>query len=136
MSTRLEFFRPDDHYEEICQWWRAQDWPVIPLNHLPQIGFLIFSDEEPAAAGWIYQTDSAFCLFEWIVANPKVRRERRAEALEALIEAGKSAAKEMGFGVIFISARSQPLISRLKRHGFGSEDANMTNLIFSFQGVE
>lgn len=122
------------HYEIVSSWWKQHNWPVIPLSHLPQLGFVSFIDDIAAAAGWLYQTDSAFCIFEWIVVNPEIRREKRTLALNALIKKAKEAAKVMEFETIFMSVRHAPLVSRLEKHGFVPRDQHMTNLVYSNLG--
>ena len=130
MTTTVRF-EADLHYNKISSWWKAQNWPVIPLSHLADIGIVSCVDEKPIAAGWLYRTDSAFCVFEWIVADPEVRGETRDLALGHLISSGKDLAKELGFQSIFMSVRNQSLIGRLTKAGFKVSDENMTNLIYN-----
>lgn len=129
----LELFNPHKHYEVICEWWKSHEWPVIPLSHLPLTGLVVYSDGTPSAAGFIYKTDSAFCLFEYIVANPEVRKDARASALSALISSAKILSKTMGFQTIFMSIRNASLGSRLEKQGFISTDQNMTNYICNLE---
>lgn len=132
--TTVELFSPEKHYVSVSSWWIAQKWPVIPLSHLPRFGIVVSDGPTPAAAGWIYQTDSAFCIFEWIVANPEIRGDPRDRALSLLIDEAKSAAKAMGFSTIFMSVRNQSLLKRLRDRGFTADDVNMTNLTLDLKG--
>jgi hypothetical protein len=125
-----QFFKPEVHHPIIAEWWKAQNWPVLSLRHLPELGFVTYAGDVPAAAGFLYQTDSAFCWFEFIVANPAVRGDERDQALEMLIQKAQEAAECMGFGTIFMSVNNQKLIHRLKAKGFQQNESGMTNLAF------
>jgi hypothetical protein len=125
----VEFFKPESHYETVAAWWKAQDWPVIPLSHLSQTGILVMSNGKPAACAWLYKSDSALCWLEWIVASPEVRREERASVLSVLLSTAKLLAQTMGFQSIFISIRNQSLAQRLEAQGFKPTEGGMTNYV-------
>ncbi len=130
IDLKAQSFMPEKHYEMICQWWKAQNWPLIPLDHLPKTGLVVLCEGEPAVVGFIYKTDSLFCWFEWIVANPEIRKEKRSEAIFYLIREIKSAAHEMGFKSIFTSANNESWISKLQKENFILCDRNVTQLMF------
>lgn len=127
-------FSPQEHYSMVCDWWTAAGLHSMPLSHLSRLGFVSFSGETPACAGWLYQTDSAFCLFEFVIANPEVRREKRSEALDNLISTAKIVAGAHGFKSIFVNTQSSSLGLRLSKHGFVETDKGMTNFICNVHG--
>ena len=124
-----EFFNPTKHYVEICNWWVAQGWEPIPMDHLPQYGIVVYAGEVMACAAFVYRTDSAFCLLDWIVANPTVRKQERTDCLNMLFEAAQMVAKEMGFKSLFTTTKNSTLISRMEINGFEVQGERMTNLI-------
>lgn len=132
--VKVELFRMADHYALVSDWWKRQEWMLVPQDHLPDIGLISFIEDMPAAAGWIYQTDSAFCLFEFLVANPDIRKEQRSTAIEALVDKAKEASREMGFKTIFMSVTNDSLIRRLEKQGFKANEKGMTNLTYSIGG--
>lgn len=134
MSLSFETFIPELHYEMLSNWWLGHNWPSPPVSHLPTYGIISNLNGKPSAAGFIYQTDSAFCLFEWIIVNPEVRRAERSEAISGLIEKAKEVARELGFQTIFMSVKSESLIGRLAKHGFQINDRSMADLTFHLQG--
>lgn len=130
ISTQV--FDPNVHYPIVQDWWQKSGWGVsMPLSHLPTLGIVVYLDEKPAAVGWIFQTDSAFCWLSFVVADPEVRNQERAEVLSHLIEESKVAAKNMGYKIILASFKNGSLISRLEKHGFKSTEKHMTNLTFN-----
>lgn len=125
---RLEMFDVNKHYETVCSWWKQHKWDVVPTGLLPKHGIVIYDGDTPAAAGWVYSTDSKICWIEWIVVNPTLKRNIRGAAIEELIEALQALAKELGFLVAFTSVRVPRLIKRLELKGFVASESGMTNL--------
>jgi hypothetical protein len=132
--TSVELFNPEKHYEHVAKWWTEQNWPVMPLTHLPQTGIMVSYDGAPAACAWIYKTDSAICWLEWIVASPLIRHEERANVLSVLISSATMAARLMGFQSIFTSSKNQSLEARLKGHGFTPTDQGVTQHVCDISG--
>lgn len=128
-EVTADAFRPDQ-IEIAHEWWRAQSWPELPLEMLSKTGVVTSVDGEPAAMGWFYKSDSTLGYMEWIVANPKIRREKRTAALNLLIEELLKRAKEAGFTLIFMSVHNESLKNRLEKQGFQATDKNMTNMIW------
>jgi len=133
LNVTCELFNAEKHYEIVGSWWTAAGWPVLPLSHLSDIGQVISVDGVPAVCGWIFQTDSAWCLFEFVVANPEVRKAPRALAMSTLIGWAKAAAEDMGFKNVFSSISNPMLIKRYEREGFKVTDSGMTNLVYKVE---
>jgi hypothetical protein len=132
--TEGQLFNPKDHYALVTAWWKAAGWPVLPLTHLSDIGQMVYVNGKPAVAGWIFQSDSAWCFFEFIIANPEIRNEERKEAFDHLFSWAKFAAEAMGFKNILSMVSNESLIERLVENGFAVTDKNMTNLVFVVGG--
>jgi hypothetical protein len=126
MTVTTELFDPQKHYGIICDWWRDQEFPIIPLNHLPQTGVVALFNGRPAAAVWIYKTDSAYCWIGYPVASPEIRKNERSAAIAGMISGAKMAAKLLGFQSAIMSLRNQCLESRIQRQGFQPTDRGVT----------
>jgi len=120
-------YRPEDH-EVIAEWWKGHGWPVIPPPMLPRTGIIV----DGYCAGFLYRTDSAVAIFEWIVANPASDKIERAKALDTLIEAALAEAKSMGAVAVFTMAKHPKLLSRYEQHGFQRTDEGMTHMVRRF----
>jgi hypothetical protein len=129
----VQLFKPELHYEIVGEWWKAENWPVMPLSHLSDVGQVAYVNDVPACAGWIFQTDSKWALFEFLVANPAVRGQDRAEAFKVLLECMKMIATDFGFTNFFTSASHPSLIKRYEESGFKITDQGMTNLVFKVE---
>lgn len=116
-------------WPDVCYWWQAQDWPVIPRDHLSTMGFIGEINGKKAVAAWVYTTNSAFCLLEYIVINPEIRREERKAVFDHFINDMIEYTKGLGFKTVFLTTKSEGLISRLTKHEFQTTDIGMKNLI-------
>lgn len=121
-------FTPNLHYALISNWWKAHNWPAIPLDHLPT-GFVVTYNNTPAIAGFVYKTDSAFGLFEFVVANPEIKGLARELAFKQLTDSVVQYSKTRGIKTLFTSVNNKGLIEKLKSSGFIQTDVNMTNFV-------
>lgn len=123
-------YQPENH-ATLAQWWIHHGWPVMPEDHLPPTGVVIWNDSTPLAAGFIYKTNSKFALFEWVVSNPQSTKSERSEALDLLFKSINTLAKELEISTLFSTTSHKGLIERYKQNGFTVGDPNSTNLIGS-----
>lgn len=123
-------FEARGHYHIVSKWWNSQQWPAIPLEMLPQTGFLAVSGGKPVAACWLYKTDSHIALLEWMIGDPEAAPKLRGDAQNLLIEQATREAQELGFKALFTMSQHARLIERLRtQHGFKVTDKGMTHLI-------
>lgn len=125
-QNSLRTFEASD-YSDVASWWKAHNWPVLPIEALPKLGFIV----PGVCAGWLYETDSTLCWLEWVVSNPLTSKEERSVALDEVISSLLSRAKELGFKQVFTTVVHPKLVDRYKNHGFVVTDQAMTNLIRS-----
>lgn len=117
-----------DDYKEICEWWKEHKWPVIDTASLSKNGFIV-NDNENLLAGWVYSTDSNIVWVEFIVANPKIKGERRDQAFDLFFKEVRKFCKENNYSFMFTSVQHPKLMTRLEKTGFNKTDDNMTNFI-------
>lgn len=116
-------------YPMLVGWWQGHGWPVLPPDLLPSTGLVIEqSDGKPAVAGFLYLTNSAFCVLEWIVSDPLCQKEIRGEAVNLLLSTMIKWCEELGCKAIYSSLDRPALIERYKAHGFEVGDIG-TNMI-------
>lgn len=113
-------------------WKRNVHKNSFPMEEfLPKTGVIVELEGDVLAFGFLYKTDSAFCLFEWISVNKAASREDRDKALDLLTETISKIARDEGFGVLFNTCVSDHLVKRLEKHDFVVCDTGMTNLLRS-----
>lgn len=118
------------HYAIIQQWWKEYKSFAPLQEHLSQNGFIIYLEEKPICAGFVYKTDSKICWFEQQISNPDTDKEVRDAALSLLIDTAIDWASSENFSLIFTSTNSAKFQSRLEKTGFVVVDNNQTHLFY------
>lgn len=108
------------------QWWKWWRWPevsrdTLPLNGLG--GIMVYKNDTPIAAGFLYLSNSKVAWLDWIVSNPEYKDKDRKQALELLINTLEEVAKQQGYSVIITITKSKHLIDTHKKMGY-TVDAN------------
>ena len=116
-------------YDLICTWWEARSWPVIPWTTLPSNGYVVYEDEKPIIAGFLYLSDSALGMIEWIVASPDTTKEERARGFDRLMEELLKTAKENDIQILYTSLNHPKLIEKYEKHNFVKAETDVTNMI-------
>ena len=115
---KVERFQPERHYPPFCAWTRWYEIAPLPLQFLPQSGFVV----EDVAMGFLYRTDSKLALIENLSANPMLPRETRTLGLDAVVAAIAEEARALGFEVLVGYTNVNAVIERALRHGFTTDD--------------
>lgn len=123
MNPKLTF-RPlkEEDYEILCDWWKW--WKFVPIakESLPDNGtggFMVKHGDTNVCAGFIYKTNSNFCLVEWVISNYNVRdRVVRDKAIKLLINELTNEGKRLGFKVAFTWLINENLKAKMESCGF------------------
>lgn len=117
-------------YGMLCEWWSFWRFQAPPQHALSTSGIIVFDGDIPVCAGFLYGTNSSFCLIEFIVSNPNVKdRELRSNAMKYLIDSLCEIGKQSGFSLVFSSLKNQNLINTYKDCGFIEGSNNCVELI-------
>ena len=113
----------------LAGWWKARSWLAVPEEYLPEIGYVIYEDEFPVLAGFLYFPSKTLAWTDWMVANPEATKEQKDKAFPILFDLVESVAKEMGALVMFTGARKgHPYQKRAQTAGFDVADEEMVHL--------
>ena len=115
----------ESDWDTLVSWWKWWRWTVPAKDFLPENGtggIIIEKDGIPIVAGFIYTTNSATTLLEWIVSNPDYKNKDRKLAIEMLITEAENLTKQSGYNYIFSVGRSKHLIATHKKLGWFVDD--------------
>ena len=90
----------EEDWDTLTSWWNA-----LPDNG--KGGIMIEKNNVPIVAGFIYETNSASVLLEWIISNPEYRDTDRQDAIEMLITEAEKLTKKMGYQYMFTIGRNK-----------------------------
>lgn len=80
---------------------------------------MVYYNDEPICAGYMYVTNSNVVLLEWIISSFKFKnKEIRKEALYMLVETITSLARALDKKYVYSLLKNQPLINLYKELGF------------------
>ncbi len=116
-------------YAIIQEWWKLHGSFAPKPQHLSSTGLIIEADN-PLCAGWLYNTDSKICVFEFVVSNPNVDKHLRDAALTLLIEEIKKLASDRGYELIYSSVKGIKYIARLQAAGFIVADEDQVHCFY------
>lgn len=120
MELKVRALQESD-WETLTSWWKWWRWgemnrDLLPLNGLG--GLMIYKDDIPVVAGFLYLTNSKGALLDWIISNPEYKENDRSEAIELLISSCEQIAKEQGCSIVFSFTRNKHLINTHKKLGY------------------
>lgn len=120
MSNLVVTILEHSDYDAILTDWWVSRWGQAPTrDFLPDDGkggFMVWDDETPVCAGFMYSTNSKVAWVTWIVANPEYKD--RAEALQLLIDTMTDVCRREGFRYVFAPAQHTGLVRAYENAGY------------------
>ena len=109
----------ENDWDTLVSWWDAwPTWVNPPKDFLPDNGtggLIIEKNNIPIVAGFLYFTNSAAVLLEWIISNPEYKEKDRKEAIETLIQSAEIFWKNNNKKYMFSIGRNKSLINIHKK---------------------
>lgn len=113
MELKVRELRESD-WDTMCSWWKWWRWPEVSKDMLPMNGcggLMVYKDDTPIAAGFLYLSNSKVVWLDWIVSNPEYRDSDRKDSLKLLIDSLEQVAKQQGYSIVISIARNKSLIN-------------------------
>ena len=130
MSLKIKPLSDNDYDNILCAWWKDWKWTAPKKDFLPDMGYMVYYNDEPICAGYMYVTNSNVVLLEWIISNFKFKdRKIRKEALLMLVQTITSLAASLGKKYVYSLLKSKSLIDIYEELGFGKGGQNGTEKI-------
>lgn len=124
----------DTDYDEILiKWWSSWKWTPPTRDFLPDNGsggLIVYDDDEPICAGFLYTTNSLCSWVDFIVSSPIYRKKPlRKEALSLLIYSLTEIAKETGHKYAYALIKHGSLIDTYLHEGYVLSGNYQTEMI-------
>jgi len=127
-KVSVEEFVAENHYNIIKSWWKKYGHPIIPLDHLSNIGFVSYIGDKPVGAYWLYTTNSAHCYVEHFVKNPDSTKDEYKASFPFGIEMVCAVAKSLGYKTISTRIKRKAFQKIFQRQSFEVQVNNMSEL--------
>lgn len=105
-----------DDLKVINEWQEAHGLPAFKLENLSKFGLII----DDVCAGFIFETDGGFCVFDCFISNPKSSKIDRTLCLDVITEALLKRAEARGFKTVLALTSHPSIEERCKRYKFES----------------
>lgn len=121
-------------YEEILTgWWEQWGWTPPSKDFLPNDGkggIMVYDDEVPVCAGFMYLTNSKVSWVDWVISNKEYKdREKRKEALKLLVLTLTSICKRAGSLYVYALIKNESLIGTYEELGYVRGDSYTSEMI-------
>jgi len=104
----------ESDWDTLVSWWDSwPEWQAPPKGFLPDngtSGLMVYKNNTPIVAGFLYFTNSDGVLFEWVISNPEYKEKDRKQAIEMLIATAEETCRLAGKKHMFSIGRNKSLI--------------------------
>jgi len=136
MSLYARILTKEDYDNTLVKWWSDWGWSAPSREFLPndgEGGIIIYDDEDPVCAGFMYVTNSKAAWVDWIISSKTYNKKpQRKEALSMLIETLTTACQNMGFKYVYALIKHPSLINVYKEVGYIDGDTYTKEMIIKF----
>jgi hypothetical protein len=124
----------DTDYEDILVgWWQQWGWEPPQKDFLPRDGkggIIIYDDETPVCAGYMYLTNSKVAWVDWIISNKEyTKKPQRKDAIKLLVSALTEICKNTGSKYVYALIKNQSLIETYEELGYLKGDSYTSEMI-------
>jgi hypothetical protein len=124
----------DTDYENILVgWWQQWGWEPPQKDFLPNDGkggIIVYDDEIPVCAGYMYLTNSKVAWVDWIISNKEyTKKPQRKDAIKLLVSALTEICKNTGSKYVYALIKSQSLIETYEKLGYIKGDSYTSEMI-------
>jgi len=124
-----------DYDNILLGWWTDWGWVAPMKDMLPQDGIggvIVYDEDEPVCAGFLYMTNSKMAWVEWVISNKNYRKKpQRKEAIVYLIETLTNIAKNNGATFAYTVVKNKSLSAIYEQVGYIDGDNNIKEMIKS-----
>lgn len=132
MAIDIRPLQESDYDEILLGWWKDWEWQAPPKDALPREGtggLMVFDNEEPVCAGFMYLSNSSVCWVDWIISNKEYRKPERAECITLLIDSLTYMAKQSGGKYSYALIKHEKLSKSYEDLGYVKGDSYTSEMI-------
>jgi len=129
---QIRILSHEDYDNILCGWWKDWGWQAPSRDFLPEKGtggMIVFDDETPVCAGFMYATNSGVAWVDWIISDKDYRGESRQEAIELLVSSLTAVATASGYKFAYALIKHESLVETYKSLGYSQADQYTTEMI-------
>jgi len=133
MEFNIRKLNASDYEYILVKWWKDWKWTPPPKDFLPENGeggFIVYDDDVPVCAGYIYITNSSVGWCDWIISNFEYKdKDNRKKALLELVKTLTYTLELSNCKYAYALIKSNSLIECYKDNGYIEGDKYTKEMI-------
>lgn len=133
MELIIRELNETDYDDILVDWWLQWGWVPPQRDFLPNNGkggIIIYDDETPVCAGFMYITNSKVAWVDWIISNKEyTKKPQRKDAIKLLVSALTEICKKSGSKYSYALIKNESLIGMYEELGYIKGDSYTAEMI-------
>ncbi len=115
---RISLYHSDMDEKHLRSMLKNRDLEETLIKTLPKVGFVVFQDDRPIAAGFVRDCEKGIGMLDSYITSPDEDAELRNKALDWITERLIAQSERMGMTRLLAFSDTQNIIIRALNHGF------------------
>jgi hypothetical protein len=133
MELYIRELNETDYDEILVGWWKQWGWEPPQRDFLPNNGkggVIVFDEDVPVCAGFMYMTNSKVSWVDWIISNKEyTKKPQRKDALKLLVSSLTDICKKAGSRYSYALIKNESLIGMYEELGYIKGDSYTSEMI-------
>ena len=133
MELYIRELNETDYDEILVGWWKQWGWTAPQRDFLPNDGkggIIVYDDETPVCAGFMYLTNSKVAWVDWVVSNKEyTKKPQRKDAIKLLVSALTDICKTAGNKYVYALIKNGNLMDTYEQLGYIKGDSYTGEMI-------
>jgi RimJ/RimL family protein N-acetyltransferase len=133
MALKIRELNDSDYEDILMGWWKDWGWQPPQKDFLPDDGkggIIVYDDDVPICAGYMYLTNSRVGWVDWIISNRNyTNKELRKDAISLLVSRLTDICGLIGCKYIYALIKNESLINTYESLGYIKGDSYTSEMI-------
>ena len=133
MELYVRELNESDYDKILVGWWEQWGWEPPKRDFLPNDGkggIIVYDEDVPVCAGFMYITNSKAAWVDWIISNKEyTKKPQRKDAIKLLVSALTNICEKSGNKYIYALIKSESLINIYQDIGYVKGSTYTTEMI-------
>lgn len=133
MALKIRELNDSDYEDILVGWWKDWGWQPPQKDFLPDDGkggIIVYDDDVPICAGFMYLTNSKVGWVDWIISNRNyTNKELRKDAISLLVSRLTDICELIGCKYIYALIKNESLINTYESLGYIKGDSYTSEMI-------
>jgi hypothetical protein len=133
MGLNIRELNENDYDEILVGWWQQWGWEPPQRDFLPNDGkggVIVYDEDVPVCAGFMYITNSKVAWVDWIISNKEyTKKPQRKDAIKLLVSELTKICKLTGSKYSYALIKNESLINIYLELGYIKGDSYTIEMI-------